>query len=72
MKRFAKEIRYHKLATLNQLGFCHYGGSLSIVEVFAALYGEILEIRVQNFYSKERDQFILSKGHEGPALYSKL
>ncbi len=52
LKRFAKEIRYHTLATLNQLGFGHYGGSLSIVEVLAALYGEILDIRVQNFSSK--------------------
>lgn len=72
LKRFAKEIRYHTLATLNQLGFGHYGGSLSIVEVLAALYGEILDIRVQNFSSKERDHFILSKGHAGPALYSTL
>ncbi len=72
LKRFAKEIRYHTLATLNQLGFGHYGGSLSIVEVLAALYGEILDIRVQNFSSKEQDHFILSKGHAGPALYSTL
>ncbi len=38
----------------------------------AALYEEILDIAVQNFSSKERDHFILSKGHAGPALYSTL
>lgn len=72
LKQFATEIRYHTVTTLNQLGFGHYGGSLSIVEVLAALYGEILDISVQNFSSHERDHFILSKGHAGPALYSTL
>lgn len=72
LKQFATEIRYHTVTTLNQLGFGHYGGSLSIVEALAALYGEILDISVQNFSSKERDHFILSKGHAGPALYSTL
>lgn len=72
LKEFAKKIRYHILDTLNQLGFGHYGGSLSIVEVLAALYGEVLDISVQNFSSKERDHFVLSKGHAGPALYSTL
>ncbi|MGT2963788.1 transketolase [Streptococcus acidominimus] len=72
LTRFATEIRYHILTTLNQLGFGHYGGSLSIVEVLAALYGEVLDVNVQNFASKERDHFVLSKGHAGPALYSAL
>lgn len=72
LTRFATEIRYHTLTTLNQLGFGHYGGSLSIVEVLAALYGEVLDVNVQNFASKERDHFVLSKGHAGPALYSAL
>lgn len=72
LTHFAKEIRYHTLTTLNQLGFGHYGGSLSIVEVLAALYGEVLDVNVQNFASKERDHFVLSKGHAGPALYSTL
>lgn len=72
LERFATEIRYHTVSNLNQLGFGHYGGSLSIVEVLAALYGEIMDITVQNFSSHERDHFILSKGHAGPALYSTL
>ncbi|BDD40777.1 MULTISPECIES: transketolase [Streptococcus] len=72
LRQFTDEIRYHTIATLNQLGFGHYGGSLSIVEVLAVLYGEIMDITVQNFSSRERDHFILSKGHAGPALYSAL
>ena len=72
LKNFAQEIRYHTLATLNQLGFGHYGGSLSIVETLAVLYGQVAGIEVDNFASQDRDHFILSKGHAGPALYSTL
>lgn len=72
LEHFSTEIRYHTLTTLNHLGFGHYGGSLSIVEVLAALYGEILDVTVQNFSSTERDYFVLSKGHAGLALYSTL
>lgn len=72
LERFAKQIRLHTLETLNQLGFGHYGGSLSIVEVLAVLYGKIMEIGPENFARKDRDHFVLSKGHAGPALYSTL
>lgn len=72
LQNFAKQIRYHTLATLNQLGFGHYGGSLSIVEVLAVLYGEVLDVSVEKSTSHDRDHFILSKGHAGPALYSTL
>lgn len=68
----AKAIRYHTLVTLNQLGFGHYGGSLSIADLLAVLYGRVLNISPANFSSKQRDHFILSKGHAGPALYSSL
>ncbi|MBP2623657.1 transketolase [Streptococcus oricebi] len=72
LKDFAQDIRYHTLATLNHLGFGHYGGSLSIVETLAVLYGQVAKIEVDNFSSQDRDHFVLSKGHAGPALYSTL
>lgn len=72
LERLAQDIRLHTLETLNQLGFGHYGGSLSIVEVLAALYGKLLDISPANHASRQRDHFILSKGHAGPALYSTL
>jgi len=69
---FAKEIRVNILETLNGLGFGHYSGSLSISEVLAVLYNEVMDINKDNFESHDRDHFILSKGHAGPALYSVL
>lgn len=70
--RFAKEIRMNTLECLNHLGFGHYGGSLSVVEVLAVLYKEVMPMTPDEFAKKDRDYFVLSKGHAGPALYSTL
>lgn len=72
LEKFARDIRVNTLETLNNLGFGHYGGSLSIVEVLAVLYKEIMKMTPEKFSSNKRDVFILSKGHAGPALYSTL
>lgn len=44
-------------------GTSHIGGGLSSVEIFAVLYGEILNFDVKNKNWDLRDRFILSKGH---------
>jgi transketolase len=48
----------------------HIGSALSIVEIIAALYGEVL--RVEDTLDPERDRFVLSKGHAALALYAAL
>lgn len=72
LENFALRIRLYTLETLNHLGFGHYGGSLSIVETLAVLYGAVMEGTSEEFQRTDRDYFILSKGHAGPALYSTL
>ena len=72
LRRFASEIRINTLKELTYLGFGHYGGSLSVVEVLAVLYGEIMNIDPKNPNWEGRDYFVLSKGHAGPALYATL
>ncbi|MGT2910211.1 transketolase [Streptococcus cameli] len=72
LKHFANQIRIHTLETLNHRGFGHYGGSLSIVETLAVLYGKLMPTTPDIFEQKNRDYFVLSKGHAGPALYSTL
>jgi transketolase len=72
LETFRDEIRLKTLKELHQLGFGHYGGSLSIVEVLAVLYGEVMKVNPRNPKWEERDYFILSKGHGGPALYATL
>jgi len=72
VERFRDEIRLMTLKELHHLGFGHYGGSLSIVEALAVLYGEVMKVDPKNPNWEERDYFILSKGHGGPGLYATL
>ncbi len=72
LEKFAKKIRIETLKSLTHLGFGHYGGSLSIVEVLAVLYGDVMNIDPKNPMWNERDYFVLSKGHAGPTLYATL
>ncbi len=67
LNKFAANIRLELLKMLQHLGYGHYGGSLSIVEALAVLYGKHINIEEKN-----KDYFILSKGHSGPALYATL
>jgi transketolase len=68
----AKEIRKLTLRCIGNLGVGHIGGSLSIADVLAVLYFEHLNIDPSDPQKKDRDRFVLSKGHGGPAVYSAL
>ena len=48
----------------------HIGSALSITDIIAALYSNILCI--SHYNDPERDRFILSKGHAALALYAAL
>lgn len=50
----------------------HPGGSLSISDLLTYLYFVKLNVFPQMPQCKERDRFVLSKGHCAPALYSTL
>lgn len=50
----------------------HIGSSLSCVDILVGLYFSVLKINPKNPNSKNRDRFILSKGHGASALYTTL
>jgi transketolase len=50
----------------------HVGGSLSIADLVTLLYFHVMNVDPKNPKMKGRDQFILSKGHSGAALYGAL
>lgn len=68
----AREIRRLTVDMVGNLGQGHLGGALSIVDVLAVLYFEAMNIKPEHPKWPERDRFILSKGHAGPALYATL
>ena len=69
---FAAQIRLETFKELATLGFGHVGGAMSIADVLAVLYGDVMNIDPNNKDWEERDYFSLSKGHAGPALYATL
>lgn len=72
MNEFAACIRIGTLRELARLGFGHIGGSMSIAETLAVLYGGAMHIDPKNPGWKDRDWLVMSKGHAGPALYATL
>ena len=50
----------------------HVGSGLSIADILAVLYGSFLNINPKDPSAKDRDRFILSKGHAGAAVYATL
>lgn len=69
---FAETIRLEAIKTFGQLGFGHVGGTMSIIETLAVLYGGVMKIDPKNPKWEERDWLVMSKGHAGPALYATL
>ncbi len=72
LARFAANIRIETIKMFAAAGYGHIGGSMSIADVLAVLYGEVMRIDPDNPDWEERDRFVLSKGHSGPALYAAL
>ncbi len=72
LKDFALQIRIACLEEFKALGFGHVGGSLSVTDVLAVLYGSVMKIDPKNPTWPERDKLVCSKGHAGPAVYATL
>ncbi len=72
LERMAGEIRKLTIMAIGKLGVGHIGGALSLCEVLAVLYFDVMHIDPEDAGMEERDRFVLSKGHGGPALYAAL
>lgn len=70
--KLAAQIRMSILDCLASIGFGHIGGSMSLAETLAVLYGDVMRYEPENPHMEERDYLVLSKGHCGPALYATL
>ena len=74
LEAMAKRIRLSIVQMTYQSGLkgAHLGGSMSMAEILAVLYGSVLRYDVSNPLSPERDRLILSKAHAAVALYAAL
>ena len=72
VRDFATEIRKTTMEMIAGAGKGHVGGALSLADLMAVLYGEVMNIDPSEPGKKDRDRLVLSKGHAGPVLYSSL
>ena len=72
LKALAARIRLAAVEAIHSVGSGHIGGSMSIADVLAVLYGREMRYRVDDPRWPERDKLVCSKGHCGPAVYGAL
>ena len=72
LKEAANLMRGYDLVALHAAGSGHAGGTLSIMDITAALYLEIANHDPQNPNWSGRDRIVWSTGHKAPSLYLGL
>ena len=70
--KIALQIRIGALEAIRSRGFGHVGGSLSVADALAVLYGAVMKYNPKDPAWPERDKLVCSKGHAGPAVYAAL
>jgi transketolase len=69
---FAKEIRKYSLEMVVRSKASHIGSALSIADILAVLYYDVMTVYLNEVNNSYRDIFILSKGHACVSLYAAL
>ncbi|HUB03333.1 MAG TPA: transketolase [Terriglobales bacterium] len=72
LKEQAKLMRGYNLSCLCAAGSGHAGGTLSIMDIAAALYLRVADHDPENPNWADRDRIIWSTGHKAPSLYLGL
>jgi len=72
LERIAADIRTGVIKAIGAAGSGHPGGSLSAADIVTVLYFHEMNVDPKNPKMKNRDKFVLSKGHAAPLLYAAL
>ena len=72
LEQHALNIRKNILTMVYTAQSGHPGGSLSAADILTSLYFQEMDINEDNVSSKDRDRFVLSKGHVTPGYYATL
>lgn len=72
LEETARLMRGYDLVALRAAGSGHAGGTLSIMDITAALYLRVADHDPQNPAWEDRDRIIWSTGHKAPSLYLGL
>ena len=69
LKSLCRELRIELIEQLFRIQTGHPGGSLSVTEILATLYFNVMNVKSEDPHWADRDRFVLSKGHAAPMLY---
>lgn len=72
VEAFAREVRVRAVEMVARAKASHLGGALSMTDILAHLYSEVMNTDPAHPNDPKRDRFILSKGHCCSALYAAL
>lgn len=68
----AIQIRRRALEMVHRARASHIASALSISDIMAVLYGDVMRFKCDQPKAADRDRFILSKGHACVAVYATL
>lgn len=71
-EQLAWKICRHDVEMTHISGGSHIGAVLSVADIMAVLYADVLHYRPEEPKWDGRDRIVLSKGHAGAALYAAL
>lgn len=71
-EQLAWKIRRHGVEMTHLSGGSHIGAIMSVADIMAVLYADVLKYDPKNPKWEGRDRFILSKGHAGASVYAAL
>lgn len=72
LKSISNRVRKSIVKMAYEASSSHVASALSIVDILTVLYFKILNINLNNLKKRNRDKFILSKGHSALGIYSIL
>lgn len=68
----AIRIRRHAIKMTHDARASHIASILSVADIVAVLYADVMEIYPEDPNNNNRDRLVLSKGHAGVAIYAAL
>jgi transketolase len=72
LAEIGRQVRISIVHTINAAKAGHIGGDFSVTDILTTLFFAVLNLDPDKPHWRERDRFILSKGHCSAALYSVL
>lgn len=71
-EELAWNIRRDAINMVQHAHSSHIGGILSVADIIAVLYSDVLKVNPSDPEDESRDRFVMSKGHCGVAVYAVL